>query len=197
MILEVPSNPSCAVILWSQQTGAFRVRCCKSSSGLLECVPGKSCSAPCFGDPQHLWRGCAGVLAVGRERAVSYGTGLCFSAFLSPALFPLYLSLALSLPQHHREKTGECKESEEASELIIQAHQAQDLPQPQVPSSLYYLLVLRELPACREVPACTQHPHPGLAPGLNIFLHVMTQRFLNLMGSFFLACFLAPELDPL
>jgi len=139
VILKVPSNPSHAVIIWSQQTGAFRLHCCKGSSGLLECVPGKSCSAPWFGDPYHLCKGCARVLAAGRERAVSYGAGRLFSLSLPSSAPSLPISsYFLTTTTSQREHKG----LQGVGRVVRAEHLGPPSPGPSsAPGSLIFVLL--------------------------------------------------------
>lgn len=136
---EGPFQPEPCCDSMVSQTGAFRVRCCKSSSGLLECVPGKSCSAPWFGDPYHLCKGCARVLAVGRERAVSYGAGRLFSLSLPSSAPSLPISsYFLTTTTSQREHKG----LQGVGRVVRAEHLGPPSPGPSsAPGSLIFVLL--------------------------------------------------------
>lgn len=185
MILKVPSNPSRAVILWSHKQELSEYVAARAALGSLNVSLGRAALHFGLGTPITSAKAVPGFWQRGgRGQSPMEQDG--FSAYLCPALLPLYLSPAISLPQqHHRGNTRGCKELEELSELSIQAHQAQDLPQPQVPSSLYYSHMLRELPARCLHPASPSWP--GSCPEY-IFICYDSEVFK--FNGFFFSCLL-------
>lgn len=119
MILKVPSNPSRAVILWSHKQELSEYVAARAALGSLNVSLGRAALHFGLGTPITSAKAVPGFWQRGgRGQSPMEQDG--FSAYLCPALLPLYLSPAISLPQqHHRGNTRGCKELEELSELSI------------------------------------------------------------------------------